>query len=78
MRICEDWFHIECCGYSKRCYESLPDETGNMFRWFCAGCKKAAGKLLATVANVTKRTLKLELAVDMLKKRGGEIKHDGS
>jgi len=39
-----------------------------MFHWFCAGCNKAAGKLLATVANVTKRALKLKLDVDMLKK----------
>jgi len=28
--ICEDWFHIECCIVSKRCYESFTDKSGNM------------------------------------------------
>ena len=45
--ICEGWFHLECSGVSKKCYELILDCEG--LPWMCKSCKVSLRSLSSSL-----------------------------
>lgn len=63
--VCEVWFHSKCQNITDDTYKLLSQDR---IHFFCGNCDKAVGKILKSLADLSRRQEKLEHQVDTLKK----------
>lgn len=62
--ICEGWWHAKCENIGEEAYKVLQRENSH---WFCVGCNKGVGSIIAAITKIQKRQEKCEKDVNEIK-----------
>ena len=68
--ICEQWFHITCQKVNKTTYSFLLKNAGSREKqkvhWYCDRCDIGAGKILSSVAQISRKQDELSLKYEAM------------